>query len=137
MRTKERQESPKVTAERDRLLTERATLRQARQQHHADERQEHVLAERMRLLDERIAGLGTDEQVELPCSTWLPQGGTDPVGPGSWWCKATRDDKRAFFRLFLDRTEVCKAYRYAGQSVPAESRVSITWAGGIDLDVLP
>ncbi|MFE3852599.1 recombinase family protein [Streptomyces griseorubiginosus] len=72
---------------------------------------------------------------ELPCSTWLPPEGTDPVGPGSWWWNATRDDKRAFFRLFLNRVEVRKAYRHAGRGVPTESRVSITWAGGVTFDV--
>ncbi|MFK4099445.1 hypothetical protein ACI2L1_05040 [Streptomyces sp. NPDC019531] len=54
------------------------------------------------------------------------------------WGRASRQNSpRAFFRLFLDRVEVRKAYRYAGQSVRTESRVSITWAGGINLDVLP
>ncbi|MFI9760583.1 recombinase family protein [Streptomyces sp. NPDC051963] len=133
----EQQESPQVTEERDWLLAERANLRHERQQQRAEERQERELAERMRALDARIAELGNSERVELPRSTWLPHNGTDPIGPGSWWNQATRDDKRAFFRFFLDRVEVRKAYRHAGQGVPTESRVSITWAGGINLGVLP
>lgn len=152
----EQQESSQVTQERDRLLAERANLRHSRQKHHADQQRtmlkggfidavtqdewdkaDRALAERMKALDARIAELGDNKQVELPRSTWLPRDGSDPIGPGSWWAQATRDEKRAFFRLFLDRVEVRKAYRYAGQGVPTASRVSITWAGGVVLDALP
>ncbi|MGW0756972.1 recombinase family protein [Streptomyces sp. NPDC002814] len=135
-REQEQQES-EHSEERDWLLAERANIRHARQQHHADERDDRALAERMKELDARIAELANSKGAELPCSTWLPHNGSDPIGPGSWWSQATREDKRAFFRLFLDRVEVRKAYRHAGQGVPTESRVSITWAGGINLDVLP
>ncbi|SNX62572.1 recombinase [Streptomyces sp. TLI_55] len=134
-RAQEEQESPEVAEERDRLLAERANLRHARQQQHADGRHERALAEDMRALDARIAELGNSECVELPRSAWVAQGERDPLGPGSWWDQAGRDDKRALFRLFLDRVEVRKAYRHAGQGVSTESRVSVTWAGGIDLDV--
>jgi hypothetical protein len=133
----ERQESPRVAEERDWLLAERGNLRQARQQRQVEKRHDCALAERMRTLDARIADLRNSEEAELPRSVWLPADGTDPIGPGSWWNQATRDDKRAFFRLFLDRVEVRKAYRWAGQGVPIESRVCVTWAGGINLDVLP
>ncbi|MFD4523736.1 recombinase family protein [Streptomyces sp. NPDC058470] len=152
----EQQDSSQVAQERDRLLTERANLRHSRQKHHADkqhimlkggfidavaqdewDKTERVLAEHMKALDARIAELGNSKQVELPCSAWLPSDGSDPVGPGSWWDQATRDDKRAFLRLFLDGVEVRKAYRHAGQGVPTESRVSITWAGGVTLGGLP
>lgn len=155
-REQEQQESPQVTQERDRLLAERASLRHSRQQHHADKRRtilkggfiddfardewdetERILAEHMRALDACVAELGPSKRVELPCEVWLPQDGSDPIGPGSWWDQATRDGKRAFLRLFLDRVEVNKAYRYAGQGVPTESRVSITWAGSMNLDSLP
>ncbi|MFF7171987.1 recombinase family protein [Streptomyces pseudovenezuelae] len=132
----ERQEPPQIAEERDWLLTERANLRLARRQQQPESPEDHALAERMRTLDARIAGLGADE-VELPRGAWLPQDGSDPISTGSWWNQATRDDKRGFFRLFLDRVEVRKAYRWAGQSVPTGSRVRVTWAGGIDLDVLP
>jgi DNA invertase Pin-like site-specific DNA recombinase len=133
----ERQESPQVAEERDWLLAERGNLRQARQKRHVENRHDCALAERMRTLDARIAGLRNSEEAKLPRSVWLPPEGTDPLGPGSWWNQATRDDKRAFFRLFLDRVEVRKAYRWAGQGVPIGSRVRLTWAGGINLDVLP
>ncbi|MFJ9099217.1 recombinase family protein [Streptomyces sp. NPDC102405] len=133
----ERQESPQVAEERDWLLAERGNLRQARQKRHVENRHDCALAERMRTLDARIAGLRNSEEAKLPRSVWLPPEGTDPLGPGSWWNQATRDDKRAFFRLFLDRVEVRKAYRWAGQGVPIASRVRLTWAGGINLDVLP
>ncbi len=155
-REQEQQESPQVTQERDRLLAERANLRHSRQQHHADKRRtvlgggfiddfardewdetERILAEHMRTLDARLAELGHSRRVELPYEVWMPQDESDPTGPGSWWDQATRDDKRVFFRLFLDRVEVRKAYRYAGQGVPTRSRVSITWAGGMNLDGLP
>ncbi|MCD7440370.1 recombinase family protein [Streptomyces lincolnensis] len=150
--TQEQQESSQVAQERDLLLTERANLRHSRQKHHADKQRtmlkggfidavaqdewdkaDRALAERMKVLDARIAELGDSRQVELPCSTWLPRDGSDPIGPGSWWDQATRDDKRAFFRIFLNHVEVRKAYRYAGQGVPTASRVSITWAGGVKL----
>ncbi|WP_329338903.1 recombinase family protein [Streptomyces sp. NBC_01352] len=152
----EQQDSSPVRQERDRLLAERANLRHSRQKHHAEKRRavltggfidavaqdewdktERALTECLKALDARVAELGNNERVELPCSAWLPRDGSDPIGPGSWWDQATRDDKRAFFRLFLDRVEVRKAYRYAGQGVPTASRVSITWAGGVTLDALP
>ncbi|NUO41610.1 MAG: recombinase family protein [Streptomyces sp.] len=136
-RAQEQHESPEVAEERDRLLAERANLRHVRQQQLADERHERALAEDMKALDARIAELGNSECIELPCSLWLAQDEGDPLGPGSWWEQATREDKRAFFRLFLDRVEVRKAYRHAGQGVRTESRVSVTWVGGIHLDVLP
>ncbi|EPD56159.1 recombinase family protein [Streptomyces sp. HGB0020] len=152
-RDQEQQESEQVTKERDALLAERSDLRHARQQHHADKRRimlnggfaddvardewdetEQLLADRMVTLDARIARLENSTRLELPRSVWLPRDGSDPIGPGSWWALATRNDKRAFLRLFLDRVEVRKAYRHAGRGVPAGSRVSITWAGGVNLD---
>ncbi|WP_210585333.1 recombinase family protein [Streptomyces sp. GESEQ-35] len=152
----EQQESSQVTQERDRLLAERANLRHSLQKHHADkqhtllkggfadavaqdqwDKTERGLAKHMKALDARIAELGNSKQVQLPCSAWLPRDGSDPIGQGSWWHQATRDDRRAFFRLFLDRVEVCKAYQHAGQGVPTVSRVTITWAGGVTLDDLP
>ncbi|MFC8348671.1 recombinase family protein [Streptomyces sp. NPDC057280] len=132
----EQHEPPHITRERDRLLAERANLRHSLQQHHGDEQRARDLPQHMAALDARIAGLGDGKQSELPCSTWLPQDGPDPLGPGSWWHRATRDDKRAFFRLFLDRVEVRKAYRNAGRGVPTASRLSITWAGGVIVDAL-
>ncbi|MFG2788922.1 recombinase family protein [Streptomyces sp. NPDC048419] len=155
-RDQEQQEPAQVTQERDDLLAERSNLRHARLQHHADKQRtilkggfadalardewdeaDRILADRMRALDARIATLENSTRMELPCSVWLPQDGSDPIGPGSWWGQTTRDDKRAFLRLFLDRVEVRKAYRHAGQGVPACSRVSITWAGGANLDGPP
>jgi DNA invertase Pin-like site-specific DNA recombinase len=152
----EQQEPLQVTQERDRLLSERANLRHSRQKHHADkqhtmltggfidavaqdqwDKTEYALAEHMQALDARIAELRNSDQVELPCSAWLPRDGSDPIGPGSWWDQATRDEKRPFLRLFLDRVEVRKAYRHAGQGVPTASRVSIIWAGGVTLDASP
>ncbi|MFF4270453.1 recombinase family protein [Streptomyces sp. NPDC001536] len=136
VREQEQQEPLQVTQERDRLLAERANLRHSLQKQHTDT-SKRDLADRLQALDARIAQLCCSDQVQLPSSTWLPCEGSDPLGPDSWWAKATRDEKRAFFRLFLDRVEVRKAYRYAGQGVPTASRVSITWAGGVTLDGSP
>ncbi|MFF4786366.1 recombinase family protein [Streptomyces griseorubiginosus] len=135
----EQRASSLVAQERNRLLAERAKLRHSLgtcpQSEWDDTR--HTLAARMNAVDARIAELGNCEQSRLPCSDWLPQDGSDPIGPGSWWDRATREDKRAFLLLFLDRVEVSKAHRHAGQSVPTASRVSVTWAGGVLLDCVP
>ncbi|MEU9746241.1 zinc ribbon domain-containing protein [Streptomyces niveus] len=152
---REKAEAPEVMQERQRLISERANLRRSREAHHADRKRvmlkggfvddfareswdetERALAERMGAIDARIAGIGDSKAVELPYEEWI-SAGTDPVGPGSWWDAADFETKRAFIRLFFDRASVSKARRWAGQGVPVESRVQITWAGGIDLDRLP
>lgn len=149
---REKTESPAVAQERARLLSERASLRRSREVHHAERRNalltgafvddfaresweetEGALAERMRAVDLRLAQIGDSGTAGLPYAEWV-RAGVDPVGPGSWWAEVDFETKRAFFRLFLDRVSVTKARRWAGQGVPVEARVTVTWAGGVDLD---
>lgn len=151
---REKAEAPEVTQERDQLMAERANLRRSRDAHHADRKRvmlkggfvddyareswnetEQALAERMRAVDTRIAEIGDCMTVELPYEEWVPAD-MDPIGPGSWWASADFETKRAFYRLFFDRVSVSKARRWAGQGIPVESRLKITWAGGINLDGL-
>lgn len=151
-RQRECAEAPEVKQERDRLLAERAKVRRAREQHNGDKRRimlsggflddfardeweatEQALAKCMYSIDTRLSAIGEALAVDLPLAEWIPAG-IDPISRGSWWDSANREEKRAFVRLFLDRIEVRKAWRHAGQSVPAEKRVRLTWAGGINLD---
>ncbi|MFF5719726.1 recombinase family protein [Streptomyces buecherae] len=151
----ERTVALEVTQERDRLLSDRARLRRSREAHHADRERvmlkggfvddfareswgetEQSLAERMRSIDARIAEIGDSKAVGLPYEVWLTAD-MDPTGPGSWWDSADFETKRAFFRLFFDRVSVSKARRWAGRGFPVETRVTIEWAGGVDLSGRP
>lgn len=153
---REKTEAPEVAQERGRLLSERANLRRSREAHHADrklimlkggfvdefareswEETEQVLAERMHAVDARIAEIGDSKSIALPYEEWIPADDADPIGPGSWWDGTDFETKRMFFLLFFDRVSVSKARRWAGQGIPVESRVKITWAGGISPDGPP
>lgn len=57
----------------------------------------------------------------------------DPIGPGSWWHRASLGDKRALVNTFIERIEIRKATadeKSNGNKATAviEPHVTIIWA---------
>jgi len=77
------------------------------------------------MLNERAA-LVAERAPPLPISEWLGEPGTDPIGAGSWWASASRDDRRALVKLFVRRITVTKS-EFRGQARRVEDRIHITW----------
>lgn len=143
-------EAPEKAGERASLVAERADALQALEELYEDRadgaydgpvgrkhfrKSQAALTLRLQGAEERLAELEASSAPLLPIQEWMPEDpGADPTGPGSWWAKADVDDRRAFVKLFVDRVTVKKAARWAGQSVPVQDRVSVTFARPVDPD---
>lgn len=142
-------ETPERSGERAALLAERADAAQALQDLYDDRKAgvykgpigtrafREAVAEatfRMEGAEERLAVLAQAETPTLPITQWLSHDGDwdgDPIGKGSWWDRSGVEDRRELVRLFIDRIEVRKALpgeQRPGRTLPAENRVTITWA---------
>lgn len=143
-------ESPEKSGERASLVAERADAMNALEELYEDRaagsysgpvgrkhfrKAEAALTLRLQGAEERLTELEAAEAPTLPLDQWFPEDpGADPTGPGSWWDAASVEDKRAFVKLFVERVEVKKAARWAGQSYPIEERASVTFVRPKDDD---
>ncbi|MFJ9963956.1 recombinase family protein [Streptomyces avermitilis] len=92
--------------------------------------------ERLRAADSRLEALGQSGSMTLPLHEWSasddPDNAGDPLGPGTWWEKATLAQRREFVALFCKRVTVRKALpseKSRGRNARAvvEPRVTIEW----------
>lgn len=92
---------------------------------------------RLEAAEERLAELDDSATPVLPIGEWLSHDlapddkDFDIIGPGSWWAKASTDDRRELVRLFIDRITIKKSDVIGsapGRPALVESRVEITWA---------
>jgi DNA invertase Pin-like site-specific DNA recombinase len=139
-------QSPETAQERSSLLAERADAVRGLEELY-DERDaggfrseigrkrfrqsERKLEDRLSAADARLAEIGESETPDLPYGEWLPADDTDPIGPGSWWYSATRDERREFITLFVERITVRKAVKRGGHrwvEYDTGARVDIEWA---------
>lgn len=92
---------------------------------------ESTLTDRMNAAEARLAEIGESETPPLPFEQWLPEDqDADPIGPGSWWYSASRDDRREFIALFVERITVSKSTKRGGHrwvEYDTASRVEVTW----------
>lgn len=116
-------ETAEVAQERTALLHERVdALRRIRGLHDDRElyqgdpisrerRREDLKAQLagLRAVDARLTTLSEEGALALPIGEWLKSDPADPMGSGSWWKSATRDERRKFVRLFVKRITVRKA----------------------------
>lgn len=140
-------ESPEIASERRAILAQRADTIAALDDLYAARadggyrgprgraafvHEERTLNDRLERLDARLAELDAIASPDLPIASWMerddPSG--DPIGPGSWWDRASMADRRTLVNLFVARIVVAKSRiphgRYpAGQS--AADRVHIEW----------
>ncbi|MGW8065846.1 recombinase family protein [Streptomyces ziwulingensis] len=149
----EANESPERAQERSALLGERADAARAldglfdnQARYMATEigarrwqRDVDAQTARLQAADAALADLGESDVPVLPIDAWLEHDlwpddeGYDPIGPGSWWGKASLNDRRALVKLFIERIEIRKARpdeKSRGNKAEAviEPRVTITWA---------
>ncbi len=151
----EANESPETAQDRRTVLQERADAARALEQLYDDadlyrgdeigrarwRKDVKAQQERLAACDARMAELGEAEVPVLPIDAWLEHDltpdheGYDPIGPGSWWGKASLADRRALVKLFIERVEIRKARadeksRGSKAEPVVEPRVTITWATG-------
>ncbi|MGW1840371.1 recombinase family protein [Streptomyces sp. NPDC002067] len=141
-------ESPETAKERSRIVGERAAAKRAlemlyedaslyqndevgRKRWRADVEKQQTL---LHAAEVRIQELGDLDTPVLPTESWTEGSETaDPIGPGSWWDKASLDEKRQLVSTFIERIEIRKATKDEknnGNKATAviEPRVTITWA---------
>lgn len=146
----EANETPETAQERKAVLTERADAARALDSLF-DNQARYVITEigakrwerdvdaqtvRVQALDVRLAELGETGTLALPIASWLEQDSDatgDPIGPGTWWAKASLNDRRDLVKLFVERVEIRKARddekSRGNKAEPVvEPRVTITWA---------
>ncbi|MBA9050775.1 MULTISPECIES: recombinase family protein [Streptomyces] len=145
-------EAPEQAGERAELLAQRADAVQALEELYEDRRAggysgkmgrraflaaeaEHTM--RMEGAEERLAQLDEAATPILPVETWLEHDlsaddeGYDPIGPGSWWDRASVEDRRELVALFVDRIVIRKSKVIGsapGRPAIIGPRVEITWA---------
>ncbi|MFQ6856144.1 recombinase family protein [Streptomyces sp. 35M1] len=146
----ESNESPETAQERKAILTERADAGRAldhlfdNQARYAAteigarrwDRDHDAQAARVQALDARLAELGEAGSPALPIASWLDHDSDwtgDPIGPGTWWAKASLNDRRDLVKLFVERVVIRKARedeKSLGNKAEAvvEPRVTIKWA---------
>ncbi|GJF29152.1 hypothetical protein KNE206_18520 [Kitasatospora sp. NE20-6] len=142
--------APGVAAERASLTIDRADHETALGQMYDDLKsgiyegrigRERFLAEKLQLetligaVSKRLEEIGRLENPRLPIHEWAdPNDSEHPIGPGSFWSRATLAEKRDVLRLFVDRVEVAKATTRGNRWVTydAETRVVIHWATPAD-----
>ncbi|AUG87127.1 integrase [Streptomyces phage Nesbitt] len=133
-------ENPETAGERDRILTERAEVRQGLEDLY-DERDaggfrtdigrrrflksEAALGERLEGLDRRLAELEEAHAPKLPLAMWEAEG-RDPMREGGWWSTRSLEDQREFVRLFVKRVTV-RPLKRRGVAEPMHERVKIEW----------
>jgi DNA invertase Pin-like site-specific DNA recombinase len=142
-------EAPERAGERSELLAERADAVRALEELYADRkaggysgkigRRAFLTAEaeasmRMDAAEERLAELDESATPTLPIAEWTARDDDwdgDPIGKGTWWHKASIDDRRELIRLFIDRITVRKSNVIGsapGKKAIIGPRVEITWA---------
>ncbi|WP_406286402.1 recombinase family protein [Streptomyces sp. NBC_00209] len=146
----EANESPETAQERRTVVQERADAARALGQLYDDadlyrgdevgrarwQRDVRQQQERLAGCDARMAELGETDVPVLPIASWLEQDSDatgDPIGPGTWWAKASLNDRRDLVKLFVQRVEIRKARddekSRGNKAEPVvEPRVTITWA---------
>ncbi|WP_162890077.1 recombinase family protein [Streptomyces olivoreticuli] len=92
--------------------------------------------QRQKQAEERMEELSAAESPELPILAWLDRDDGfegDPIGPGTWWGRATLTQRRELVSLFVARIVVRKA-REDERTRPGttastwvEDRAAITW----------
>ncbi|MFG2405051.1 recombinase family protein [Streptomyces brevispora] len=146
----EANESPETAQERRTVARERADAARSLEQLYDDaglyrgdeigrsrwQRDVRQQQKRMAGCDARMAELGETDVPPLPVASWLDHdsGWTgDPIGPGTWWAKASLSDRRDLVKLFVERVEIRKARddekSRGNRAEPVvEPRVTLTWA---------
>ncbi len=146
----EANESPERAQERRTVVQERADAARALEQLYDDadlyrgdeigrarwRKDVQAQQERLAACDALMAELGEADVPTLPISEWLSHDDDwngDPIGPGTWWDRASLNDRRALVKLFCERVEIRKARddekSRGNKAAPVvEPRVTITWA---------
>ncbi|MEV8393865.1 MULTISPECIES: recombinase family protein [unclassified Streptomyces] len=93
-----------------------------------DEKQQ--LENRLDAIGRRLVEVGGPDLPTLPIAEWGSADGDDPIGPDSWWGRATVADRRVLVKLFVDKIVVTKAdYRGGtGRVCKVGKRVTVTMA---------
>lgn len=147
-------ESPDIAAERATLTGQRAETTTALDEMYDDRaagayrgergraafrREEASLSERLEAIDKRLAELDAIASPTLPLASWLerddPSG--DPLGPGSWWARATLAERQTFLRLFVERITVTRSEGRRNRFTPVsviQDRVTVEWVNADDAD---
>jgi DNA invertase Pin-like site-specific DNA recombinase len=143
-------ETPEAAQERQAVIHERADATRALEQLYDDadlyqgdevgrerwKRDVRAQQARIKAADLRMETLGRTGTLVLPIFAWTesddPEWRGDPMGPGTWWDKATLDERREFVALFCKKITVRKALaseKSRGNKAPAviEPRVKIEW----------
>lgn len=139
-------EAPDIAGERTALVGQRAEMLASLDDLYADKAaggyrgprgraafiaEESALVERLEAADARLAELDELASPRLPLDEWCNADESgDPLGPDSWWGRASLEKRRELVSLFVARVTVAKSEiksgRYpAGQS--AADRVTIEW----------
>lgn len=147
----EKNETAETAQERQTLIQERADATRALEQLYDDadlyrgdevgrERWKRDIATqqaRVKAADIRMEALGRTGTLTLPIEEWTasddPEWSGDPLGRGTWWARATLDERREFVALFCKKITVRKALpteKSRGSKAEAviEPRVTIEWA---------
>jgi hypothetical protein len=142
-------ETPETAQERQAVIHERADATRALEQLYDDadlyrgdevgrerwKRDISTQQARIKAADARVEVLGRTGTLVLPIFEWTagddPEQG-DPLGPGTWWDRATLDERRNFVALFCKKIIVRKALpseKSRGSKAEAviEPRVTIEW----------
>ncbi|MET9425662.1 recombinase family protein [Streptomyces sp. NPDC006540] len=141
------QEAPQAAGERAVLLQERAEAVRGLEELYDDReaggysseigrqrfrKAETALDARLRAVDLKLWELDQSEVTRLPIGQWMPDDPSlDPIGPGSWWHRASLEEQREFLKLWIQRVEI-QPLRVPGVRQPVHERVVITWHGAED-----
>lgn len=98
---------------------------------------ERNLSDKLSATDAALAALDDADSPALPIEQWTSaydesgaiadHSPADPIGPDSWWARASMAERRQLIKLFVHKIIVGRNYGKGANITPPEQRVTLVW----------